>query len=208
MKTKGKLALLFVASFVGLINTSVASASYFNTYKNNGTRTIHKIYSSKKKYILNKTLTMDTKYKLKVRNIYIYQVPKSRSNYKTWMKVTGMAYNNSKQGSFRFGAVNNIGLTNNSLAGLADTATPFYFSFSTSKSPKMLSTIVGKAANTNTFHYLGANHSENFELLFHSKSSVKKIGKANFFIGTFFNNTPSQGGIGEFRRGQIAINFK
>jgi len=211
MKLNGKIALvlaLSAAGFVGLNANVQASASHFNTYKNNGAKTVHKTYISKKKYSLNKTFKMSTGYKLKIKNIYVYQVPKSSSNYKTWMKVTGTAINSSKNGSFRFGAVNNIGLTNTALAGLASTPTNFLFSCSTSKSPKMLSSIVGRAADLSTSNYLGANKKGNFELLFHSKKQVKKVGNADLFVGTFYNNTPSQGGIGEFKRAEVNVNLK
>lgn len=211
MKTKFRMIALLTLSLVSLLMLSVnvnASAKHFNYFQNNGAKTLHKTYTSKKVYKINKTMKMASGYKLKVKNIHVYQVAAKKSAYRTWMKVTGTAYNKSNNGSFRFGTTNMAGLTSNSLIGLSNTATPFSFSYATSKSPKMLSNITGSAANKSTKVFLGANHSESFQLLLHSKRSVSPIGKANLFISTYTKNNASQAGAGTMSRKTISVNLK
>ncbi|HIW71398.1 MAG TPA: hypothetical protein H9875_02100 [Candidatus Levilactobacillus faecigallinarum] len=199
LKSPWQLGLILgtvAASLMGAPHVAQANQQYFNVYQDNAKKQ-HKVYTSKKRYDFKQTFTFDQDYQLKMRHVYVYQVAKKQSRYRTWMKVTGTATNRSKHGEFRFGRYSINGVTNRNVVVLKDTSLNFVFSPGTSKSPQMLSTIVNHEDYTDN----GLRHgkSEKFELLLHSKKPVKRVGRVLFHIRTV---TP-----GQFYRGESYLNL-
>lgn len=185
---------------VSIQGTTEAHASYFNYYQNNKPKKYHKTYTSKKTYKINKTYSFNGvsggSYKLKVKNLYVYQVSKKNSAYATWAKVTGTAYNNNVTDSYRFGEINMYGPIPGKAATISTNTYNFSFSQSTSYSPKMLSPLKG----VSTSGFLKAHSSESYELLMHTKKQHTKIGKATLTLKTIGD------GLGDYAN--ISVNLK
>lgn len=201
---KIRIIAVMVALFgIGLVTNSVsAHAAYFNYYQNNQPKKLHKTYTSKKSYSVKKTFTFNTNYKLKVNNVYLYQVSKKHSNYPTWAKITGTAYNNTDNGYYRFGAISAFdGIVTNYVGELypVSSTVPNHFAFSqaTSLSPKMFNI---KSNGTYT-DFLGPHKSEKFELLLHSKKAVTKQGETSLRVNTICINS-----TGNYNSGYAWVN--
>lgn len=187
---------LLTLGLLGSAPSAQAKSHYFNTYRHNNQK-VHKRYTSKKSYNFNKTFTFAHHDKLKMSHVYVYQVAKKDSKYRTWVKITGTASNQGSHGKFRFGRDSLNGLTTAGIAGFTDTTLNFTFSPATSKSPRMLSTVTNPQNVTS--NGLAPHKSEHFELLLHAKQPVKKLGKVTFHVRVA---TP-----GQLYQGQSSLNL-
>lgn len=179
-----------VLGTLGMATQAQAKKKYFNFYESYGAKKTHKVFSSKKSYPLKKTFTFkNSAYKIRLNNLYIYQVANPKAKYATWAKVTGTAYNNSNAGFYRFGQNTMNGISNYNLIGFENTMTSdFIFSAKHSKSQNMLVNVTYRNAITagpnSASSYLKPHHKSHFEMLLYSRKRVTKVGKIDLSFAT------------------------
>ncbi|WP_203638317.1 hypothetical protein [Levilactobacillus wangkuiensis] len=190
------LAGIVAMGTLGMATQAQAKQKVFNLYQNYGAQKTHKAYSSKKAYPLKKTFTFkNSAYKIRLNNLYVYQVASKKAKYATWAKVTGTAYNNSDDGFYRFGRNVMGGISNYNLVGFENTMTSnFIFSAKNSKSKHMLVNVTPKqgitAGPNSASSYLKPHQKSQFEMLLYSRKKVTKVGKIELSFATLAYEGP------------------
>ncbi|WP_143463120.1 hypothetical protein [Levilactobacillus enshiensis] len=184
------LAMVVAMGTLGMTTQAQAKKKVFNFYENYGAKKVHKNYASKKAYPLKKTFRFkNSNYKIRLNNLYIYQVSNQNAKYATWAKVTGTAYNNSDAGFYRFGRNSMDGISNYNLVGFENTMkSNFIFSAKNSKSNHMLVNVTYQNAITagpnSASSYLKPHQKSHFEMLLYSRKRVTKVGKIELSFAT------------------------